>query len=104
MEPDRGLADAFDQVEHVHPLLVAHGIAEDAPEQPDFLAQPRVRFKGGDLLGAIAAQVGFGRHDLGRHDWLQKTARHHSVASFWLRCKIKIEAIELCRPREGGDP
>ena len=104
MEPDRGLPDAFDQVEHVHPLLIAHGIAENAPEQPDFLAQPRIRLKGGDLLGAIAAQVGFGRHDLGRHDWLQKTARHHSVASFSLRRKIKMEAITFVVPAKAGAP
>ena len=40
MEPDRGLPDAFDQVEHVGALLVAHGIAEDAPEQADIGPQP----------------------------------------------------------------
>ena len=56
MEPDRGLPDAFDQVEHVGALLIAHGIAEDAPEQPDVLAQPRVRLKRGDLVRAVGAQ------------------------------------------------
>jgi hypothetical protein len=39
VKPDRGLPDALDQVEHVGAFLVAHGIAEDAPEQPDVVAQ-----------------------------------------------------------------
>ncbi len=107
MEPDRGLPDAFDQVEHVGSLLIAHGIAENPPEQPDFLAQPRIRFKRGDLVAAIAAQVGFGRHDLGRHGLLQKLPGTPQVASFSLRRKIKMEAERSQtprRPREGGDP
>ena len=42
VEPDRGLPDALDQVEHVGAFLVAHGVAEDAPEQPDVVAQRRI--------------------------------------------------------------
>ena len=51
-------------------FLIAHGIAEDAPEQPDVVAQPRVFFKRLGFLGAIGLLVGVGRHDLGRHGWL----------------------------------
>ncbi len=70
VEPDRGLPDAFDQIEHVGAFLIAHGIAEDAPEQPDVRPQPRVFFKRLGFLGAIGLLVGVGRHDLGRHGWL----------------------------------
>jgi hypothetical protein len=58
VEPDRGLPDALDQVEHVGALLVAHGVAEDAPEQPDVVPQPRVFFERQRFFGAIAAQLG----------------------------------------------
>src|SRR5437870_5564713 len=51
MEPDRGLPDALDDVEHLRALLIADGIAENPPEQPDILAQPRIRLQRGDLLG-----------------------------------------------------
>ena len=84
MEPDRGLPDAFDEVEHVHPLLVAHGIAENPPQQPDFLAQPRVSLDSGDIFGAVGSYVGFGRHDLGRHGLLQKLPGTHQSQFF--RC------------------
>jgi hypothetical protein len=67
VEPDRGLPDALDQVEHVGALLVTHGVAEDAPEQPDVFTEPGVRFKRQRLVGAIGFEVGGGRHDLGRH-------------------------------------
>ncbi len=70
VEPDRGLPDALDQIEHAGALLIAHGVAEDAPEQPDVVAQPGVFLKRQGFalrgfLGAIGAQVGVGRHDLG---------------------------------------
>ena len=65
MEPDRGLPDALDQVEHVGALLVAHGVAEDPPEQPDVVPQPGVLLQRQSILGAVGPQVGFGRHDLG---------------------------------------
>ena len=64
VEPDRGLPDALDQVEHVGALLVAHGIAEDAPEQPDFLPEPGICLC---VLDAVGADLGLGRHGLGRH-------------------------------------
>ena len=70
VEPDRGLPDAFDQVEHVGALLVAHGVAEDPPEQPDVVAQPGVFFQRQNFIGAIGPQLDVGRHDLGRHGWL----------------------------------
>ena len=70
MEPDRGLPDALDQVEHVGALLVAHGVAEDAPEQPDVVAQPGIFLERRGLLGAIGTDFGLGRHGLGRHGWL----------------------------------
>ncbi len=65
VEPDRGLPDALDQVEHVGALLVAHGIAEDAPEQPDVFTQPRIRLECGDIIAAVGMQLRVGRHDLG---------------------------------------
>ena len=70
VEPDRGLPDALDQVEHVGAFLIAHGVAEDAPEQPDIVAQPGVFFERQGFVGAVGAKVGVGRrrgHDLGRH-------------------------------------
>ncbi len=67
VEPDRGLPDALDQIEHVGTFLIAHGIAEDAPEQPDIRPQPGIFFKRLSLLGAIGLELGVGRHDLGRH-------------------------------------
>ena len=49
MKADRGLADAFDQIEHGFSFLIAHGIAENASEQPDVVAQPRIE-RGGVRL------------------------------------------------------
>ena len=65
VEPDRGLPDALDQVEHVGALLVAHGIAEDAPKQPDIVTQSGVFLQRLRVLDTIGAQLGVGRHDLG---------------------------------------
>ncbi len=65
MEPDRGLPDALDQVEHVGAFLVAHGVAEDPSEQPDIVAQPGIFFQRQNVVGAIGPQLGVGRHDLG---------------------------------------
>ena len=45
MKPDRGLPDAFDQVEHVGPFLITDGVAEDAPEQADIVPQPGILLK-----------------------------------------------------------
>src|SRR5258708_19721622 len=70
VEPDRGLPNAFDQFEHVGAFLIAHGVAEDASEQPDVFTQPRVRFDGGDIIAPVGTHLSIGRHDLGRHSWL----------------------------------
>jgi hypothetical protein len=84
-----GLADAFDQVEHIGAFLVAHGIAEDAPEQTDVIPQPRIFRKRGGLMnigvfGAIGAAIGLGRHGLGRHGWLlQKLPGMSGVCNFF---------------------
>ena len=75
MEPDRGLPDALDQIEHIGAFLIAHGVAKNSPEQPDIRAQPDVGFERQGFVGAIGAKVGvghlrgldLGRHDLGRH-------------------------------------
>src|SRR5712664_1851247 len=76
VEPDRGLPNAFDQFEHVGAFLIAHGVAEDASEQPDVFTQPRVRFDSGDIIAPVGTHLSIGRHDLGRHSWLlQKLAR-----------------------------
>src|SRR5450755_645284 len=95
VEPDRGLPDALDQVEHVGTLLIAHGVAEDTSEQPDIFAQPRVRLDGGDILAPVGTHLRFGRHDLGRHAWLlQKLARHPLSRNF----------SSLAQVQEKGDP
>jgi hypothetical protein len=65
VEPDRGLPDALDQVEHPGALLVADGIAKDAPEQPDVIPQPGILLERLSFLSVIGPQLGFGRHDLG---------------------------------------
>ena len=39
---DRGPADALDQVEDLGARLLADGVAEQPPEEPDVLAQLRV--------------------------------------------------------------
>jgi hypothetical protein len=65
VEPDRSLPDAFDQVEHVGAFLIAHRVAEDAPEQPDIGPQPCVFLKRQRFVGAGGPRLGFGRHDLG---------------------------------------
>jgi hypothetical protein len=65
VEPDRGLADALDQVEHVGAFLIAHGVAEDAPEQPDVIPQPGIFLKRQGFVGAIGSDFSVGRHDLG---------------------------------------
>ena len=49
MEAHRGLADLFHQLEHLAALLVAHGVAEEAAEQADVGAQPRVVIGGGGV-------------------------------------------------------
>ena len=57
--------NALDQVEDVGAFLVAHGIAEDAPEQPDVVPQPSVFFERRGFLGSAGFELGLGRHDLG---------------------------------------
>ena len=44
MEANGGLADALDNLEHGRALLLAHRIAENAPEQPDVVAQGKILF------------------------------------------------------------
>ncbi|MGY4344198.1 antitoxin (DNA-binding transcriptional repressor) of toxin-antitoxin stability system [Bradyrhizobium sp. GM7.3] len=58
VESDRGLADAFHQIEQFRPLLVAHRVAENAPEQADVVPQPHVRFQRLDVLRAVGALLG----------------------------------------------
>ena len=64
MEADRGLPDALDQVEHVGALLVAHGVAKDAAEQPYVVAQPGVLLQRLHIIGPVGPQFGVGRHGL----------------------------------------
>ena len=91
VEPDRGLADALDQVEHVGALLVAHGIAQDAPEQPDVVAQPRVFLERGSVLGTVGAALGLGRHGLGRHGWLlQRLPGSFGVCKFFAAAQDEV--------------
>lgn len=55
VEPDRGLPDALDQVEQFGALLVAHGVAEDAPEQADVVPHARVGLERLDVIRAVGA-------------------------------------------------
>ena len=57
MEADRGPADLLDQLVHLFALLLAHGVAEDSPEQADVAAQRQV------LVGLIRLRL---RHALGQ--------------------------------------
>ena len=57
MEADRGPADLLDQLVYLFALLLAHGVAEDSPEQADVAAQRQV------LVGLIRRRL---RHALGR--------------------------------------
>ena len=52
MEANRGLPDLLDQFENLFTLLLAHGVAEDSPEQTDVLAQRNV------LLGSVRGAKG----------------------------------------------
>jgi hypothetical protein len=84
VEPDRGLPDALDQIEHVGAFLIAHGIAEDAPKQPDIVPQPGIFLKRQNFVGAVGPDIDVGRHDLGRHGWLlQKLPGNPLSRNFW---------------------
>src|SRR5579871_1773212 len=64
VKPDRGLADALNQIEDVGAFLVANGIAEDAPQQADVVSQPDIVFQRGNFLATSGLQPVF-RHGLG---------------------------------------
>lgn len=55
VKPDRGLPDALDQIEHVCALLVAHRVAQDASEQADIVAQPRISLQRLGILRPVRA-------------------------------------------------
>ena len=68
MEADRGLPDSLDNHVNVGAFLLAHGVAEDAAEQADVVAQRGVLFivlvrRGGDgeFLGDRGGQIRFSR-------------------------------------------
>ena len=67
VEADRGLPDAFDQIEYVGTFLIAHGVAEDTPEQANIVPQPGVLLQRLRIFVAIGPQFAIRRHDLGRH-------------------------------------
>ena len=56
MEAQRGATDPLHQIEDRLAFLVAYGIAEDAPEQPDIIAQPGIL--GGIVPAGIDRPVG----------------------------------------------
>ena len=93
------LPDAFDQIEHVGAFLIAHGIAKDAPEQPDVFTQPRIRLEWRyHRRGWDAAQVG-------RHDWVDMVAAPEIARSSLSRTffaaaqdKDRSDASRNCRP------
>ena len=60
VEPDRGLPDAFDQVEHIGALLVAHGVAEDTSQERDVVSHSQGVFLecASGIFAAIGPQFG----------------------------------------------
>ena len=89
MEPDRGLPDALDQVEHVGALLVAHGVAENAAEQPDVVPQPRVFLSADSSTRLARISVSEGMI-WGRHGWLlQKLPGSSGVCKFFAAAQDK---------------
>ena len=101
VEPDRGLPDALDQVEHVGALLVAHGITENPPEQADIGPQPGILLQRQRFLGTVEPDLDLGRHGLGRHylgshGWPpQKLPGNSECAIFLPQCKIKMETARI---------
>ena len=94
VEADRGLPDAFDQIEYVGTFLIAHGVAQDTPEQANIVPQPGVLLQRLRIFVAIGPQFGIRRHDLGRHRrLLQKLPGNPQSAIFLPQRKIKIEAV-----------
>ena len=106
MEPDRGLPDALDQVEHVGALLVAHGIAEDAPEQPDVVPQPGIFLAlSSTRLVADSASEGTIWGDIGCYS--RSCPASPECAIFLPQRKIKMEAarpffVVPARSRDDG--
>ncbi len=60
MEADRGLADALDEIEDLAAFLLAHGVAEQAAEQADVVAQRLVLFGVGAKRRIDGEDVGHG--------------------------------------------
>ena len=52
VEAHRGLTDVFDKIEDGRAFLIAHGIAENAAEQPDILAELGIGGRIGERHGA----------------------------------------------------
>ena len=101
MEPDRGLADALDQIEHVGALLVADGVAEDASEQADVVPQPGVLLQRLHVFGPVRPEFSVGRHGLKGHGGaLQKLPGCSECASFLPQRKMKMEARCNSRPHD----
>ena len=85
MEADRGLADLLDQLENLFALLLAHGVAENSPEQADVLAQRNV------FLGSVrrakrkALDPGSASHRA--HPLKAKTHRMLHCGRFWRKAE-----------------
>ncbi len=68
VETDRGLPDAFDQIENVRPFLVSDGVAKNAPQPPDVRAQQRVIVGGSRITAAKLCVPEIGLFRFVRHD------------------------------------
>ena len=70
VEADRGLADAFDQIENPLPLLLPHGVAEEAAEKADVVPQRLVFVHGGVrrhvVHGGVGSFIGYRANDVPR--------------------------------------
>ena len=81
VEPDRGLPDTLDQVEHISTLLVAHRVAQDAPEQSDIVAQPRISLQRLGVLRSVGTMIcGVGWYGLKGHGSLPGSSSRNCPA------------------------
>ena len=98
MEPDRGLTDALDILKCLFALLLAHGVAENAPQQADVLAQRGV------LLVVVQRSHGRGRRGGNRHGRLSgRSARVANSLDLVPRAWARRKRLNVKQaPRQGA--
>ncbi len=105
VKTDRGLTDILDQGEYRLAFLIAHGVAKDAAEQPDVLAQPGI----GLLVSRIVTALGcgfFGGQGQGHKD-APGSCRRPIWSQVMLRRKTKLGRMDASSgvvPAKAGDP